>query len=100
MPDAGIFLDHADIYGQKKVEAMFQGALTVWFDGPNNITGSDASCLSALQTEPWRCWFSQYLIAFSEVGCGLASSFTDRDLKTTIRTFLLISFAPRSRLLW
>lgn len=62
-PDAGYFLDHADVNGEFTYRKAFQGADLVW-----NVTGSrgtNEACLDAYpKAEHWKCLMAPYIAPF------------------------------------
>jgi len=63
MPDAGFFLDHANVNGQYSFRGGFQSAYgpSLW----NGTSGTNAACIATYPPDDrWRCFFAQYLYPF------------------------------------
>jgi len=77
MPDAGFFLDHANVNGVYAFRQSFQNAI-----GPNLWNGSSGvneACLSTYNAdESWHCWMAQYVYPFiSNVPIYIVNSLYD-----------------------
>eukprot|EP01116_Phalansterium_solitarium_P011389 TRINITY_DN27049_c0_g1_i1.p2 TRINITY_DN27049_c0_g1~~TRINITY_DN27049_c0_g1_i1.p2 ORF type:complete len:433 (+),score=110.40 TRINITY_DN27049_c0_g1_i1:41-1300(+) len=62
-PDAGFFLDHANVEGQFAYRSQLQGIDPVWNTTAARTT--DVDCLAAQSPgEAWKCLMAPYLVAF------------------------------------
>lgn len=59
-PDAGFFLDAKNLDGTYAYRALFQTADPLW--NTTRSGGTDASCLAAQASTPWKCLMAQYLV--------------------------------------
>ncbi|XP_065182689.1 uncharacterized protein LOC135813525 [Sycon ciliatum] len=76
LPDAGLFLDHADMHGQATYETEVKAGLDLW-NGTHNL---DKTCMDAFKSAgtPWKCAFSQYIIPFITPPLFILNSMYDK----------------------
>jgi hypothetical protein len=73
-PDAGFFLDHADMHGGPGYTANFAAVVTL-----HNVSFTNARCVAhyAPIGEQWRCFMSQYMLPFIQTPLFITNDLAD-----------------------
>merc|ERR1712008_257699 len=82
LPDAGFFLDHADLNGKPTTTPQFQSSFYAW----NASAGINQACITHYlpQGEEWRCMFAQYVMPFIQSPLFIAQNLYDSWQLTNI----------------